>query len=146
LDSFLNALQQVINRHDILRTAVYWQKLEQPVQVVWRQATLAIHEFIPATTGDIPAQLQAHTDPRQHRINLNRAPLFAADIAHDPRQNEWLLALRFHHLVSDHLTLELILAEIAQILRGNAKTLPTMLPYRNFIAQTLSVPVAEHEA
>ncbi|WP_352232126.1 amino acid adenylation domain-containing protein [Xenorhabdus bakwenae] len=146
LDSFLNALQQVINRHDILRTAVYWQKLEQPVQVVWRQATLAIHEFIPATTGDIPAQLQAHTDPRQHRINLNRAPLFAADIAHDPRQNEWLLALRFHHLVSDHLTLELIFAEIAQILRGNAKTLPTMLPYRNFIAQTLSVPVAEHEA
>ncbi|MBD1229590.1 AMP-binding protein, partial [Xenorhabdus griffiniae] len=39
----------------------------------------------------------------------------------------------------------LIFAEIAQILQGNAKTLPTMLPYRNFIAQTLRVPAAEHE-
>ncbi|OKP02420.1 Amino acid adenylation [Xenorhabdus eapokensis] len=146
LDSFLNALQQVINRHDILRTSVFWQGLEQPVQVVWRQASLTVREFTAATTDDIPAQLQAYTDPRQHRINLNHAPLFAADIAHDPAQNEWLLALRFHHLVSDHMTLELILAEMTQILLGNAKTLPAMLPYRNFIAQTLSVPVAEHEA
>ncbi|WMV70852.1 amino acid adenylation domain-containing protein [Xenorhabdus griffiniae] len=145
LDNFLDALQQVINRHDILRTAVYWQGLEQPVQVVWRQAPLTIHEFIPTTTVDIPAQLQAYTDPRQHQINLNQAPLFAIDIAHDPVQNEWILALRFHHLVSDHMTLELIFAEIAQILQGNAKTLPTMLPYRNFIAQTLRVPAAEHE-
>ncbi|PHM60991.1 Amino acid adenylation [Xenorhabdus ishibashii] len=146
LDSFLDALQQVINRHDILRTSIFWQGLEKPVQVVWRQAPLSVREFTPATMDAIPAQLQAYTDPRQHRINLNHAPLFAADIAHDPVQNEWLLALRFHHLVSDHMTLELILAEIARILQGKTKTLPTMLPYRNFIAQTLSVPAAEHEA
>ncbi|WP_143187426.1 non-ribosomal peptide synthetase, partial [Xenorhabdus eapokensis] len=146
LDSFLNALQQVINRHDILRTSVFWQGLEQPVQVVWRQAPLTVREFTAATMDDIPAQLQAYTDPRQHRIDLNHAPLFAADIAHDPAQNEWLLALRFHHLVSDHMTLELILAEMALILQANTERLPAALPYRNFIAQTLSVPVAEHEA
>ncbi|WP_415843370.1 amino acid adenylation domain-containing protein, partial [Xenorhabdus thuongxuanensis] len=146
LDSFLNALQQVINRHDILRTAIYWQGLEQPVQVVWRQASITIHEFIPATTDDIPTQLLAHTDPRQHRIDLNHAPLFTADIAHDPAQDEWLLALRFHHLVSDHMTLELVFAEIALILQGNTERLPAVLPYRNFIAQTLSTPTAEHEA
>ncbi|PHM22405.1 non-ribosomal peptide synthetase [Xenorhabdus ehlersii] len=150
LDSFLAALQQVINRHDILRTAVYWQGLEQPVQVVWRQAQLDIKVFTPTSTpndveDDISAQLQAYTDPRQHRINLNRAPLFATDIAHDPLQDEWLLALRFHHLVSDHMTLDLIFAEIALILQGQ-QILPTVLPYRNFIAQTLNVPAAKYEA
>ncbi|CAM3753701.1 Amino acid adenylation [Xenorhabdus thuongxuanensis] len=145
LDSFLAALQQVINRHDILRTSVFWQGLTQPVQVVWRKAPLTIREFTPTTTDSIPAQLQAHTDPRQHRINLNRAPLFATDIAYDPLQDEWLLALRFHHLVSDHMTLDLIFAEIALILQGQ-QTLPTALPYRNFIAQTLNVPAAKHEA
>ncbi|MBD2790297.1 amino acid adenylation domain-containing protein, partial [Xenorhabdus sp. DI] len=144
LDSFLDALQQVINRHDILRTSVYWQGLEQPVQVVWRQAPLNIHVFTPATTDDVPTQLQAHTDPHWHRLDLTQAPLFAADIAHDPAQGEWLLALRFHHLVSDHMTLELIFAEMALILQGQ-ETLPTALPYRNFIAQTLSVSTAEHE-
>ncbi|KOP34668.1 hypothetical protein AFK69_03320, partial [Xenorhabdus sp. GDc328] len=146
LDSFLNALQQVINRHDILRTAIYWQGLTQPVQVVWRQATLTVHEFTPAITDDIPAQLLAHTDPRQHRINLNRAPLFATDIAYDPAQDEWLLALRFHHLVSDHLTLELIFTEMALILQAKTERLPAVLPYRNFIAQTLNTSTAEHEA
>ncbi|WP_047686004.1 non-ribosomal peptide synthetase, partial [Xenorhabdus sp. NBAII XenSa04] len=146
LDAFLSALQQVIDRHDILRTAVCWQGLTQPVQVVWRQASLCINNFTPATADDVLTQLRAHTDPRRYRLDLNRAPLFAADIAHDPAQDEWLLALRFHHLVSDHITLELIFAEIAQIQQGNAEMLPVALPYRNFITQILSVPASEHEA
>ncbi|TYP15978.1 non-ribosomal peptide synthase/polyketide synthase [Xenorhabdus doucetiae] len=144
LDDFLTALQQVIDRHDILRTAVYWQDLPQPVQVVWRQASLNINVFTPATMDDVAAQLQKHTDPRLHRIDLNRAPLFTADIAHDPAQNAWLLVLRFHHLVSDHLTLELIFAEMALLLQGQ-ETLPVALPYRNFIAQTLNTPISIHE-
>ncbi|MBD1229599.1 condensation domain-containing protein, partial [Xenorhabdus griffiniae] len=63
-----------------------------------------------------------------------------------PAQDEWLLALRFHHLVSDHLTLELILAEITLILQGKTERLPAVLPYRNFIAQTLATPTTDHEA
>ncbi|PHM37253.1 Amino acid adenylation [Xenorhabdus mauleonii] len=146
LDAFMDALQQVINRHDILRTSVHWQGLEQPAQVVWRQAPLGINVFTPISPDDVPSQLLAHTDPRRHRINLNQAPLFAADIACDPVQDEWLLALRFHHLVSDHMTLELIFSEIALILQGNAGALPTPLPYRNFIAQILNDSAAAHEA
>ncbi|MBD2816128.1 amino acid adenylation domain-containing protein, partial [Xenorhabdus sp. Flor] len=146
LDTFLTALQQVIDRHDTLRTAACWQGLTQPVQVVWRQAPLSVNVFIPATAEDVAAQLQAYTDPRRYRLDLSRAPLFAADIAHDPGQDEWLLALRFHHLVCDHMTLALIFAEIAQILQCEAETLPPTLPYRNFIARTLSVPAAVHEA
>ncbi|ONK01312.1 non-ribosomal peptide synthetase [Pectobacterium actinidiae] len=146
LDAFLDALQQVINRHDILRTAVCWQDLSQPVQVVWRQAILPINHFEPTSQDDVLAQLQAHTEPRTRRIDLSQAPLFSADIAHDPKRNEWLLALSFHHLISDHMTLALIVSEIRLLLQHRADALPTPLPYRNFIAQTLSVPNSAHEA
>ncbi|KPY99044.1 Syringopeptin synthetase B, partial [Pseudomonas syringae pv. aptata] len=44
LHNFAQALQDVIARHDILRTAVFWERLDAPVQVVWREATLGLDE------------------------------------------------------------------------------------------------------
>ncbi|WP_187650806.1 non-ribosomal peptide synthetase, partial [Xenorhabdus indica] len=145
LDAFLEALQQVIDRHDILRTAICWQGLTQPVQVVWRQAPLPVNTFVPASEDNVLAQLQAHIDPRLRRLNLNQAPLLTADIVHDSNSHEWLLALSFHHLIGDHMTLTLIIDEIRMLLQGRAEELPGSPLYRNFIAQILSVPNSVHE-
>jgi len=145
LDDFLAALQTVINRHDILRSAVHWQYLPQPVQVVHRQAPLCIEELTLVGDDDALQQLLNHTDPHHLRLDLQQAPLLAAYIVADPHSNEWLLALLSHHIVCDHISLELIIAEIQMLLQGRGDKLLASLPYRDFIAQARSVSPAEHE-
>ncbi|MEX5612979.1 condensation domain-containing protein, partial [Pseudomonas protegens] len=85
LQTFTLALQQVIARHDILRSSMAWEGLEQPVQVVWRQAPLDIQvvETDPAK-GPVLEQLQARFDPRRYRLDLSRAPLLQLACAADP--------------------------------------------------------------
>ncbi|OKP02451.1 non-ribosomal peptide synthetase [Xenorhabdus eapokensis] len=146
LDAFLAALQQVIHRHDILRTAICWQGLTQPVQVVWRQAPLCIKTFVPDNDKDVPSQLLAQTDPYQHRLDISQAPLFSADITYDPNQGEWLLALCCHHILNDHISLNIIIAEINERLHHRTEKLPPALPYRHFIAHSLHVPMPDHAA
>ncbi|TNC94181.1 MAG: peptide synthetase XpsB, partial [Gallionellaceae bacterium] len=146
LDKFLGALQQVINRHDILRSSIHWSGLTQPVQVVHRHAVLPVETLVLEHGADALDQLQRRTDPRTTRLDLQRAPLLAAYIAEDPQSGEWYLSLLNHHIVSDHMTLEFIVAEIELILNGRPDALPPSLPYRNFIAQTLTVTPEEHAA
>ncbi|WP_248746007.1 non-ribosomal peptide synthetase [Pseudomonas sp. MWU12-2037] len=146
LDNFLAAVQVVINRHDILRTALRWHGLPQPVQVVHRRAQLPVINLETAPGEDALETLRQRTDTHHLRLDLQQAPLIAAHITYDARREQWLLALLDHHLVSDNVTLRLIMLEIQAVLAGQADSLPPSQPYRNFIAQAASVSQAEHEA
>ncbi|UVL81813.1 amino acid adenylation domain-containing protein [Pseudomonas sp. B21-028] len=146
LDDFLAAVQVVIDRHDILRTALRWQGLPQSVQVVHRQAQLPVVNLECVPGEDALQILRDTTDTHHLRLDLQRAPLIAAYIIHDEPCGQWLLALLDHHLVSDNVTLRLIMLEIQAVLAGQADSLPPSQPYRNFIAQAASVSQADHEA
>ena len=106
LERFLAALQAVIDRHDILRTAVQWEGLAEPVQVVWREAVLAVQE-VSLPEGEALEQLKARFDPRRNRTDVRVAPLLQAYKAYDASQERWLLLLLSHHLATDHTTLEI---------------------------------------
>ncbi|WP_445234360.1 amino acid adenylation domain-containing protein, partial [Duganella rhizosphaerae] len=148
LDGFLATLQAVIDRHDILRTAVLWDGLAEPVQVVLRSARMLVEEvgFAPAD-GEIATQLSGRYDPHHYRIDVRQAPLLRAFLCEDRANRRWLLQLLTHHLATDHTTLEILVEEIRTIELGREAELPRALPFRNFIAQTrLGVSRAEHEA
>ncbi|WP_338927353.1 amino acid adenylation domain-containing protein [Mycetohabitans endofungorum] len=145
LDQYLHALQQVIDRHDILRTAFVWEGVSSPAQVVWRHARLPITELtLDAADGPIAEQLARRFDPRHTRLDLTHAPLLHCAIAQDSR-GRWLLMQRLHHLIIDHSTLEVMHAEVRAFAEGRGDTLLPAQPFRHLVAQArLGVSEAEH--
>ncbi|MCG1040810.1 MULTISPECIES: non-ribosomal peptide synthetase [Burkholderiaceae] len=146
LDQYLDAVQQVVNRHDILRTAVVWEGLSTPAQVVWRHAPLSVTELVlDAADGPIAEQLAQRFDPRHYRLDLTQAPLLHFAIAQDT-DGRWLLVELLHHLIGDHATDEMMHTEVQTFLMGQGKTLPAAQPFRNFVAHVrLSANQASHE-
>ncbi len=134
LTAFCQALEQVIARHDILRTALFWDGLETPVQVVWRQAPLVTR----AVTLDELDQPPV--------LDLGRAPLLCVLHAQEPASDRRVAVLCFHHVILDHMALELLAHELQHVLLGQQDRLLAPVPYRNYVAQTLhGLGEAAHE-
>jgi hypothetical protein len=143
VEEFIAVLEQVIARHDVLRTSVAWEGLPEPVQVVWRHAPLPVTQItLPAGADPKDALLAA----AGLRMDLGTAPLLRLHVAADPAGEGWLVLLQRHHLVLDHIGLEVVVGEIAALLAGHGDQLPEPLPFRDFVAQArLGVPAEEHQ-
>ncbi|MCG6577323.1 amino acid adenylation domain-containing protein, partial [Pseudomonas sp. AF32] len=146
-DAFTQALQAVIDRHDILRTSMAWEGLDEPVQVVWREAVLGIEQMeLCQEDGDIADQLQARFDARHHRMDIRQAPLMCIRFAEDAVNQRWVATLLFHHMALDHTALEVVRHEMQAHLLGQADRMGEAVPYRNYVAQArLGVSREEHE-
>ncbi|WP_247510020.1 non-ribosomal peptide synthetase [Bradyrhizobium sp. 157] len=146
LDRYLAAVQQVIDRHDILRTSIQWEGLSAPAQVVWRRASVVVTEVVLDRDSPAQEQLARRFDPRRNRIDLGQAPLLRFAVARDPGMERWLLLVLLHHLIGDHSTLEVMHDEVQKILSGRARELSAPYPFRNLVAQSRgSAATAEHE-
>ena len=134
LQGFCAALEQVIARHDALRTLVLWEDLDEPLQVVLRQVAFVPRRLL-FSGDDIAEQLQASADPRHYRLDVRQAPLIEARVAFDAVHERWLLLLLHHHVVVDHTSLELMIEEIALIESARQADLPPPTSTRGLVAQ-----------
>ncbi|WP_342775165.1 amino acid adenylation domain-containing protein, partial [Nonomuraea diastatica] len=135
LDEFLEALQTVIDRHDVLRTSLVWEGVSRPVQVVHRHARLTVEQVDAAELAGV-----------DKRIDLGTAPLVRVLTAHDAANDRWLLLVLMHHVIDDNTSLQTIVGEVGAIMAGRADELPAPVPYRNVVAQAvLGISEAEHE-
>ncbi|WP_157697822.1 non-ribosomal peptide synthetase, partial [Caballeronia calidae] len=148
LEAWLTALQQVVDRHDILRTAIIHDGLTEPVQVVCRRALVTITELEPDPAEGLASDPFArHFDPSALRLDLTKAPLLRLAIAPESGSGRWLVQLDWHHLIGDHTTLDVMQAEMQMLMAGRAGQLPDPQPFRNLVAKArLGASELEHEA
>ncbi|KAF9287993.1 hypothetical protein BGZ68_000948 [Mortierella alpina] len=146
LDRYLGAIQQVVKRHDSLRTAFLYKDLSSPAQVVLREAPLSVTELdLDPAAGTATEQLKQMFDPRCYRMDLTQAPLLRVVVARQV-DGSWVLVELLHHLIGDHSTLEIMQSEIHSFLKGEGNSLPPAQPYRNLIAQArLGMSQEQHE-
>ena len=138
LDELIASLQAVVDRHDILRTAVLWEALPRPVQVVYRKAVLPVEEIALNAERDSMEQIKEWIRPERQRLDIRVAPLLRLSVAAEPNGTCWYAYLQLHHMTSDHVTLEYLTAEIVAHLEKGGYAAAESTPYRNHVARALA--------
>jgi len=144
--AFVKAVEKVMARHDALRTAILWEHLPRPVQVVYRNAELPLEEVALDPHRDAVEQLREQLRPETQRMDLRRAPLVRLQVASEQSGVRRYAVLRVHHIICDHASLSAVIEEIQAYLGGWDQELPTPVPYRDKIAQVNDTRLDEARA
>ncbi|SFJ90194.1 non-ribosomal peptide synthetase, partial [Myroides guanonis] len=137
---FMEALQSVVNRYDILRTCFLSTGLPSVVQVVLREAVLPV-ELLDSSSLDnsksILPQLELLVASGTHWMDTSKAPLLELKLVDDPENESYYIVVYYHHLIIDHVGLEKVVEEVMLYLSGEAENLSVPFLYRDFIGHTL---------
>ncbi|MEP0858565.1 amino acid adenylation domain-containing protein [Trichocoleus sp. DQ-U1] len=149
--AFKQAWQSVIDRHPILRTAFFWQDLEKPYQVVYRQAELIWQEQDWRHSQELQAErlemfLQADRD---RDFDLSQAPLMRLALirlANDTYQVVW----SHHHILLDGWSGPLVFQEVyafyQAFCQGQELHLERPRPFREYITWLQQQDLSKAEA
>jgi amino acid adenylation domain-containing protein len=145
------AWQQVLARHSILRTAFFWEGLDEPLQVVHRRVELPLeqHDWRRLAPEEQQRQLEIllKTD-RQHGFVLSEAPLMRMILV---RMDETAhtVVCSYHHLLLDNWSVVLVLQELLAwyeaFQQGRTLDLPRPRPFRDYVAWLRQQDMGEAE-
>ncbi|OPA80603.1 hypothetical protein BVG16_07760, partial [Paenibacillus selenitireducens] len=111
------AMQEVLNRHEILRTE-FLMKDGEPVQKVRKDASVD-YKFIEDTETSEEDIIKDFIKP----FDLGKAPLFRTELV--KREDHYLLMFDTHHIVSDGMSIVTFLNEFRTLYNGETfKALP----------------------
>jgi amino acid adenylation domain-containing protein len=138
--AFAQAWRLVAARHDVLRTAFFWEDLEKPAQVVYRQAGLEVarESWTGLPADEQRARLARYLDDdRERGFDLSAAPLMRLALFElGPARHQ--LVWSQHHLLVDGWSRGQLLAELfsayAAFAAGREPLLERPRRYRDYIA------------
>jgi hypothetical protein len=137
--AFEKAWQQIIERHPALRTGFFWEDIDKPLQVVYKQVKPPLEYY---DWRDL------EPDEQQKRLNSlllsDRKQGF--DLSHECLMRLFLIRLQDnyyefvwskHHLIMDGWSIPVVLGELVQIYstlcQGKPANLPPVRPFRDYL-------------
>ncbi|KFF42763.1 peptide synthase [Pseudomonas sp. BRG-100] len=131
---FHQAWQVAVERHEILRSGVVWQaELEQPLQVVYKQAHLPFVQLDWQTRADCNQALDDLAESaRAQGFVLEQAPLLSLTVVRTGVSSYHLIYTN-HHILMDGWSGSQLFGEVLQQYAGEALPAPTGR-YRDYIA------------
>ncbi|HEX4414249.1 MAG TPA: amino acid adenylation domain-containing protein, partial [Lacipirellulaceae bacterium] len=138
--SYRRAWEIVVRRHPALRTALLWESLERPLQVVRQQVEVPWEELdwrgepLQAQHSKFATLLESE---RSRGFDLSRAPLLRFHLVHIA-DDAFRFLWTFHHVILDGWSEPLVLREVLtayeKYSRQDAPVAPTSRSYRDYIA------------
>ncbi|RAL25792.1 non-ribosomal peptide synthetase [Thermoflavimicrobium daqui] len=136
---FEQSIQQLIQRHDILRTNFVYQKIKKPQQVVLDHRKVIVHyEDLSNQSDEAFMQFMQSflVDDRRAGFNLRKDVLMRFAIFKRADQN-FRLVWSYHHILLDGWSIGIIMNELLQIYLSLKKQQPIQFekvkPYQEFI-------------
>ncbi len=136
---FVQAWQQVVARHPVLRSSFYWEEIDKPLQMVSKQVEIPWVEL--DWRNLTPDQQQQHLGDflqgdRQKGFELTQAPLMRFTLI-QLGEYTYQFIWSHHHILFDGWSMQIILQEVLAFYeayhRGEPLRLKPSRPYRGYI-------------
>ncbi|WP_113698685.1 amino acid adenylation domain-containing protein, partial [Nonomuraea lactucae] len=141
-ESLRRAWDVVVRRHPALRTGFVWEGVAKPLQVVHGDVEIPF-EVLDWSDGQVDDRSQrARLDEllrheRERGFDLAAPPLMRLSLIDRGGDRHWLV-WTFHHICADGWSVPVVVGEVSQVYeglcRGERAALPSVRPYRDFIA------------
>jgi amino acid adenylation domain-containing protein/non-ribosomal peptide synthase protein (TIGR01720 family) len=139
VSAFRQAWQQVVDRHPILRTAFYWEGLEQPYQVVYSQAKLPCEQLDWRELSAQEQQIRLEeilVSDRQLGFELSQPTLLRLTLI-QLTDDSYQFIRSHHHILLDGWSWSILWEEVyfiyQALCQGQDINLVPVLPFRDYI-------------
>ncbi|MEA2693841.1 MAG: hypothetical protein QOJ16_3228, partial [Acidobacteriota bacterium] len=149
LTLFHMAWQEVLGRHPVLRTAFVFEELRQPLQIVWRTATMPIEvlDWSDRSDDEVERGLESYLrEDRRRGFDLGQPPLMRVTLMkREPGLHQVVWSC--HHILVDGESQSRIFEEVGALFEtlraGRQPRLEVPRPFRDYIAWWLAQDTAK---